>query len=280
MQNILIKNPGQLQQKIQSIKKDGINKLHIISDFDKTLTTAFRGGKKHLSTIALIRDGNYLTEDYPPKAYALFDKYHPFEIDDSLDLQTKKQKMHEWWSEHEKLLVASGMNKGIIEDLLQKYPDVFRKGSLEFLDTLHKNNIPLLIFSSGLGDMIEAYLKKEEKLTENLFIISNFWDFDNQGKAKGYKSDIVHVFNKDETQIQNKPYLEKIKERTNLLLLGDSLGDLGMSEGLHHNESIKIGFLNNKIEEKKELYQEHFDIVITEDGTMDYVNKLMKELIS
>lgn len=34
-----------------------------------------------------------------------------------------------------------------------------------------------------------------------------------------------------------------VKLRTNVLLLGDHLGDLGMSDGLNYNTRISVGFL-------------------------------------
>lgn len=34
-----------------------------------------------------------------------------------------------------------------------------------------------------------------------------------------------------------------VKTRTNVLLLGDHLGDLGMSDGLNHETRISVGFL-------------------------------------
>ena len=70
-----------------------------------------------------------------------------------------------------------------------------------------------------------------------------------------------------------------IKARSNVVLLGDSLGDLGMTAGLHHNTIIKIGFLNEDIEKNLELYKEQFDIVITGDGSMEYINQLLHDLL-
>lgn len=34
-----------------------------------------------------------------------------------------------------------------------------------------------------------------------------------------------------------------VKNRTNVLLLGDHLGDLGMSDGLNYETRISVGFL-------------------------------------
>lgn len=34
-----------------------------------------------------------------------------------------------------------------------------------------------------------------------------------------------------------------VKKRTNVLLLGDHIGDLGMSDGLNYENRISVGFL-------------------------------------
>lgn len=34
-----------------------------------------------------------------------------------------------------------------------------------------------------------------------------------------------------------------VKQRTNVLLLGDHIGDLGMSDGLNYETRISVGFL-------------------------------------
>ena len=278
MEQVYFHNKELLQQKIKEIKSQGLDKLHLVSDFDRTLTKCFYDGKKIPSAIALIREGGYLTEDYPKKAFALFDKYHPIETDESLDYDFRFKKMQEWWETHEKLLIKSGMHKNVINDILERYPKMFRDGTIPFLDYLNSHKIPLLIFSSGIGNLIEGYLKKENKLTPNIHILSNNFDFNSEGFAKGYKNGIIHVFNKSETKIEDKQYRDLISKRNNVILLGDSLGDLGMVNDIDTNIIIKIGFLNEDVENKLALYKSKFDVVITNDGSMNYINELLDEL--
>lgn len=275
MERVYIPNKILLKDKLDKIKLDGIDSLHVVSDFDRTLTKYFFDNKKIPSAIALIREGRYLTKDYPKKAFQLFDKYHPIELDESLPYDYRCKKMKEWWETHEKLLVKSGMNKGVIDDILKKYPEVFREGALDFLDFLYEEKIPLLIFSSGVGNLIEGYLKKENRNYKNIHILSNTFRFNKKGFATGYKNKIIHIFNKSETEIRDKRYASSIAKRKNVILLGDSLSDLGMSSGIKHDLILKIGFLNEDIKSKLELYKSKFDVVITDDGTMNYVNKLL-----
>ncbi|MCF7795151.1 hypothetical protein K9M50_02230 [Patescibacteria group bacterium] len=278
MEKIYFHNKKSLDNKIAKIKKQGINKLHIISDFDKTLTKATRNGKKIPSGIALIRQGDYLSSDYPKKAFALFDKYHPIEIDENLDYQYRYKMMQKWWQEHEKLLIESKMHKSVIEDIIEKKPKLFRDGVDDFFNFLYEKGIPLLIFSAGIGNLIKSYLKKRNELTNNIHIIANTFVFNSQGYATGYENEVIHTLNKSETKIKNQNYNKMISERNNVILLGDSLGDLGMVNDLDTNCIIKIGFLNKDVESKLELYKSKFDVVITDDGSMNYVNQLLQDL--
>lgn len=265
-----------LNDKIKNFNK---NNFHVVADFDGTLTKAFVEGQKTHTTIAQIRQGNYLTPDYPTRAHALFDEYHPYEISSTITLDEKRDKMLEWWRKHIELMIECGMNKEVIKDIIKKKKIIGREGLGGFITLLAKNNIPLLIISAGLGDVIKEYLESEGIMHKNIHIISNFYNFDDNGKVTGYKSQIIHSYNKNEVAVKSHIYYEQIKERKNVILLGDSLGDLGMSEGITHEEIIKIGFLNYNIEEELNEFLKSFDVAILNDGTMEYINKLLNGII-
>lgn len=64
----------------------------------------------------------------------------------------------------------------------------------------------------------------------------------------GFVGDMIHVYNKNENAIHSSDYFDNIRHRENLLLLGDSLGDLRMAEGAGDLKcTLKIGFLNYKV---------------------------------
>lgn len=277
----MISNLEELEKVKKSISDGGAEKLHILADFDRTLTTAFVGGKSVPSLISILRDGSYLTPDYAEKANALYDKYHPIEINPGIPLEEKKKAMEEWWKIHFDLLIKSGLNKRDIKNVVESGKIKFREGFREFVDFLEKYKIPLIIMSSsGLGgDSISMCLEKEGKLYDNIHIISNSYQWDENGKAVGIKEPIIHVMNKDETAIQNLPVFEVIRERKNVLLLGDNIGDVGMIQGFDYENLIKIGFLNEAVEENLEQYKKVYDVLILNDSPMNYLNKLLKEII-
>ncbi|CAI5483277.1 unnamed protein product [Closterium sp. Yama58-4] len=47
----------------------------------------------------------------------------------------------------------------------------------------------------------------------------------------------------------------EVRSRTNVILLGDHLGDLGMSEGVSISNQISVGFLNHDVDRQLELYK-------------------------
>jgi len=281
MKNIVISDEAELEKKISDVKKQGIQSLHVISDFDRTLTKAFVKGKFVPAIISVLRDGNYLTSDYAEKAHALFDKYHPIEASQEIPIEEKKAKMHEWWTSHFNLLIKSGLNLRDLKRVVETGNVEFREGAEEFLDFLHDNNIPLVILSSsGLGgDAIEIFLRKHKRLHNNIHIISNIYEWDKEGNAVAVKEPIIHSLNKNETEIKKLPVYHEIKDRRNIILLGDGIDDLGMVEGFPCRTLVKVGFLNQDVDKLLASYKENFDVIITNDSGMDYVNNLMRKLI-
>lgn len=63
-----------------------------------------------------------------------------------------------------------------------------------------------------------------------------------------FKGELIHIYNKREGALLNTGHFQELRTRPNVLLLGDSLGDLNMADGVQDMENIlKIGFLNDKV---------------------------------
>ena len=217
MKKVIISNSG-LEEVVKKISKEGKEKLHIITDFDRTLSKAFVNGKKVRAIITQLYQSNYLTKDYRKKAQALHNKYYPIEIDSKIPIREKMEAMEKWWRTHKKLLIDSGLNFGDIQEVVDKGYLEFRKGAEEFFDIVHKNKIPLVIFSSsGLGEAIPLYFEKINRLYNNIHIISNSMEYDKNGNAIAIKEPVIHVFNKGEIAIKGLPIMEKLENRKNVI---------------------------------------------------------------
>ena len=275
--NIIISNSRDFEKKKKIFKEQGVNKIHIISDFDRTLTKSFTNGKC-ISSMSQLYHGDYLGSNYNKKAKDLFDKYYPIEINPDIPLVEKRKIMKKWWKEHELLLIEYGLNLKHIKKLVSEGNLEFRVGSKEFFDLTHERKIPLIIFSSsGVGDSISFYFDKIKKNYDNIHIISNSFNYDKRGYAISFKEPIIHLLNKGEIALKGLPIIKKLKDKKNVILLGDNLGDLDMVEGFKYDNIIKIGFLNQYDENQLKHYKENFDVVILNDLDMFFVNNLVRE---
>lgn len=280
MENVIFSNPLEFERKKAALKAGGAQHLHVVADYDKTLTTAFENGEKRQSLVELIRKHNYLSPEYPALAYGLFDKYHPFEIDPELLPDQRKEKMVEWWTVHVKIMGEQGMSRDIVERIVREQPLNPRIGLSTFLDTLHSAHIPLLILSASVTDLIEGFLKKEKLLYDNIHVISNKYNYDSAGKVIGYEGTIVHSLNKGEIILKDTPYFKQMQNRKNVILLGDGLDDVDMVAGMHYDCVLKIGFLNDNPDKNLDRFKKVYDVVILHDGSMDFVNDLLAEILS
>lgn len=53
-----------------------------------------------------------------------------------------------------------------------------RDGYEQFFDRLQKYNVPVFIFSAGLGDVLEEIIHQAGVYHSNIKVVSNFMDFD------------------------------------------------------------------------------------------------------
>jgi 5'-nucleotidase len=277
--SIYISNPQEVEKKIAQMKKDGLESLQVLTDFDRTLTKANVNGEPIPSIMKLLRSGAYISPEYNDAADALAKKYHPIEIDLTIPYDERKKAMEKWWSDHFDLLIKSGLNKKHLEQIVMDERLQFREGALKAVDYLNQNNIPLVIISSsGLGETIPLLLEKHKRMYNNVHIITNEYVWDSKGKATGMTGPTIHVMNKDESALKTLPVFETIAHRKNVILLGDSIDDLKMIGDFKYDNLLTLGFLDANIEANRPAYQKAFDVVLEGDETFDYVNKLMEKI--
>ncbi|ETE60178.1 Cytosolic 5'-nucleotidase III, partial [Ophiophagus hannah] len=149
-----------------------------------------------------------------------------------------------------------------------------------FFDKLHEHNVPVFIFSAGIGDILEQIIHQAGVYHSNIKVVSNFMDFDDNGILKGFKGELIHVYNKHDGALKNTEYFKQLKDNSNIILLGDSQGDLTMADGVANVEHIlKIGYLNDNVEELLEKYMESYDIVLVKDDSLDVANSILQKIL-
>jgi len=87
-------------------------------------------------------------------------------------------------------------------------------------------------------------------VVDSPYLTQNFQRTSFQGVLIGFKGELIHIFNKNEGALCHSEYFNDIRHRHNVLLLGDSLGDLHMADGVEEiSTCLKIGYLNDKVTE-------------------------------
>lgn len=277
---VRMKDPEHVEELVCKLIKGGPKKLQVVTDFDHTLSRAHMNGKRCCSTHGVLENSQMITDEYRVQAQKLFEKFYPIEIDPYMSTEEKIPFMVEWYSGSHAILVNCGVKKADLPKLVTSSSIRLRDGCEPFFEMLHEHHIPTLVFSAGLGDILEEALRHFQCHFPNLKFISNYMQFDEEGTIIGFKGELIHMYNKNHGHVNSSEYHQALKDKTNILLLGDSLGDLDMLAGNQQQDVVlRIGFLNSRIEERLPQYMNSFDIVLLDDQTMDVVNGILRKII-
>ncbi|XP_036609897.1 7-methylguanosine phosphate-specific 5'-nucleotidase isoform X1 [Trichosurus vulpecula] len=277
---VLMRHPQHVQEIIHSFRKGGRNKLQVISDFDMTLTRFGFNGKRCPTSYNILDNSKLISEECQKKLKDLLHYYYPIEIDPNRTVKEKYPLMVEWWTKAHSLLCQQKIQKYQITQIVRDSDAMLREGFETFFNTLYRGNIPLLIFSAGIGDILEEIIRQMNVFHPNIHVVSNYMDFDESGYLQGFKGNLIHTYNKNSSVLEDSKYFEQLQAKTNILLLGDSMGDLTMADGVSSVGNIlKIGFLNDKVEEQRERYLDSYDIVLEKDETLDVVNGILTHIL-
>ncbi len=239
--------------------------LYVVADFDRTITN---GSSK--TSWSILSTSDLVPKEYKDERNALYEKYRPIELDESMDSVERNELVKEWFIKHIELFVKYKITEEIFEDAASNLRIMeFRKGAKDFIDFLHDNKIPLIIISAGIGNFIECFLKHNNCCYDNIYISSNKIIFKN-GIASGVDKNIIHSLNKNEVSLP-KEIKKMLNKRNNVILLGDQVSDLKMIDRNKHNEIITIGFLT-KENTSIEIFNKSFDLVSTHGDYLEVLN--------
>ncbi len=137
---------------------------------------------------------------------------------------------------------------------------------------MHDLNIPVVIISCSLKNVIKEYLEFHNCYYNNIVIYSNYCDIEENGKNDIYK---VTPHSKNEITF-SKELNDIIKTKDYAVLFGDIVDDVNMVSKDKLNSTITVGFLDKKIEENLELYKSTFDIVLTDNANFKEIEDIIK----
>ena len=268
MDHVLIADQAALQDKIAQLKSQTKNEqLCVVSDWDRTLTKARTEDGQDATSYSAIAHGAYLGEAYRVEMDRLYARYRPIEISQTISHRKKQKAMRDWWAAALAMMQKYGLTEDIIEDIAAREFMRLRDSATDFFNILADRDIPLLILSAGIGNVISKFLKVRALLTSNVTVTANKLIFDTQGVVAGFCEPVIHSFNK--ARHASNP-------QGCVLLLGDTIEDAQMVTDADADCVIRMGFLNEAVEENRAAYLRAYDIVICNDASMKPVIKLLR----
>lgn len=235
-------NRPNVDEKIRKLVDGGPEKLQVIVDFDYTLTKAHKDGVPVECSWGVLETYPKLPESYHNKVKAAKNKYLPIERDLSISLEKKIPLMIEWYKVANQCLAESGVQQSWLPHMVTQSNCELRDDTVKMLSLLNSVNVPVLVMSAGIGDLIKEILTHHQVLYNNTSLVSNFLKFDCDGNIVGLcgkDEDLIHMYNKAEI-IQRKTVDQRIGSRKNVILMGDSLGDLDMAAGVKDPDVVLL----------------------------------------
>jgi len=276
---VYIKNGERFKEKMRKLINEGKRSIQVVSDFDMTITKYWHEGKRSPTSHRIISENPLLNEDARRRSEELSNKYYPYEISNDIPYKEKYKLMVEWWTKQHNIIIEEKLTQEKLDELIKVMPVVFRDGFIEFFEHCKASGIPMLIPSAGIQNVIEGVFRLNGLEYEKLYIKSNQMIFSPEtGVCESFGTPVIHSLNKYQFNFKDSPYEKYIIDRKNILLFGDSLGDITMSKSIDNEQVLSFGFLNLDVDKKLEKYKNVFDVVITNDSSFAFANDIISLL--
>lgn len=258
----------------EKLEKMNINSknVYFILDFDYTITN-----EKGQDSWAACSNIDVMGKEMVNEMNELYKVNKPIETDYTIDKQMKEKLIEKWYLEVMNLYEKYHLTKDKLNKSVEKSNLIFRKGAKECLKWTASKNILVIIVSAGIGNAIEKFLMDNDCYYNNMFIISNFLKFDEQGNIRKFEDKIIHSMNKNMEEKLPKDLQEKLSKKKYKILMGDILEDKDMAGNQDEDTIVKIGIVNDNKKEIYETFKKNFDIVISkQDASFEILNEIIK----
>lgn len=279
---VLVRDPTAVESKLASLASAGLEHVHVVSDFDRTLTQFEHQGRRVDSCHGVIDSSPLLGDAFRAHIKSIFDKYYPLEISPSLSHDERERYMVEWWTQAHSAYFEYGLREHMLPDMLGTSNITLRAHADRVIKGLRHHRVPLFVLSAGIANVIELFLDRHAARPADapVDIVANRMVFGNDGHLAGFDGQLIHSLNKTghllSLDTRTRARLEQHRHRTHAIILGDNLSDVKMAHGLPVNDVVSVGFLNDRVDDRLEDYARNFDIVITHDGSMRVVEQLIE----
>lgn len=245
--------------------------IHVVADFDRTLTDRRPGSNEDITSWNILRD--HLPPEGQQHCQELFAIARPKELAGTMTVEDAVA----WWSGVLNTYAHYGIDMNAVErDFLHRA--TIRRGTKDFFVLSERLGIPITVLSAGVKDVIELWADHYD--THPTLTISTELILDENRKISDWKrGTLVHILNKSEV---DHPELNRIRaERPLAMVFGDGIGDADMAIGEEGVLRARIYDPRpdeaNDIEAERAKTFEHFDLMI-ENGSIDPLTELLQLL--
>lgn len=267
LENFIYRDEKLVGGKLEAFRGAGREKICLVADFDRTITPPFNGNGEEVSTWGLL--SLKLPAEARNEEIELYDKFRPLEVAGKMTVEDAL----EWWSRNLDLYEKSKLKWSDLElEADEAIPA--RHGVKELFEICGEKNIPTIILSAGLKDVIELWCQKFSLRPE--MILSTKLHFDAEGYICGWdRESLVHTLNKNEVGKKHLGDLQK--KRPYAILIGDSMDDAAMVGG---TGKVLRFFIDNQkgVNAKgKDYYDkvfEKFDLIIQNGSLLPIVETI------
>lgn len=256
---------GKVQTKLELLQAHTPDELHLVLDFDRTLTVALNPDDDGATTWQILM--RHLPTAGQDEYHRLYAQYRPLEISGDMDAAT-----YTIW--RDAVLDLFVQNKVSLLDIEKDFLDSvnIRPGAVELLRICRQLRIPTVILSAGVKDVIDILLAAADVQAD--LVLSTQLLTDDAGKVIGWDPEtVVNTMTKRESSLTAMSSIRR--ERPFCILVGDSLEDADMADG--DANVLRVRVIDPRAGERKPLEQElaqtyeRFDAAITDNSLQPIV---------
>ena len=198
-----------------------------------------------------------ITQEDIDETRRLYLKYRPMEVDPELTLEQKKQAMRDWFQENLTLFSSLSLTDSDFRSIAAKSKMACRHGMAELFEQTKSNNIPFVVVSGGVKEVIDVILyemireqtsKKDQNVSSydlqeyqqfqelyNFTVLSNTFHFKNVYNQRSemiermvttFNPKLITAMNKYEFVNEDHKDVMDVFMRKNAIVLGDQLHDV------------------------------------------------------
>eukprot|EP00904_Undaria_pinnatifida_P013926 jgi/Undpi1/9664/HiC_scaffold_27.g12120.m1 len=301
---VMVLKPNELAKKKRKFKQDGADRLQVIATFDHCLTAFHaKDGKtpclkttdaleqnQHVMLPEAAKKVRYLRSDFKRRMEADGKTMSPEERVAALEENLRKV--------YSVVAMEGGVHMNSIGPAIESQLDSIplRGGVDDMTAALAWRAIPLTIFCAGYGNVAMEVLRRGSPkitgpggvFTPHLRLVANFFRPDDTMTIIGMYDTVPLIHEAKKSGATLLEFLRGVRQenafssRSNVVLLGSELSDLGLGKGLPAvEECISVGFLklDEHILDKLPRYALAYDVVIIGDGDMSYANEILHEIV-